>query len=132
MKINLKLLLCAAALFFAANNTSAMEDISAMKDEALITQPQMTVHHIKRCQEKLVIACKKDEIEEAAHLLTIPGIDVNKKDIHGWTLLCNASFTGRMSIVELLLNQGADANIANNDGKTPLFAACTSRHPRHS
>ncbi len=128
MKNNLKLLLCAAALSFVVNNTSAMEDASAMKDEALSTELQMTtVHHIKRCQEELISACRKGEIEEAARLLTIPGIDVNKKDIYGWTLLYNASITGRMPIVKLLLNQGADANIADNDGKTSLSAACTIR-----
>jgi ankyrin repeat protein len=131
VKINLKLLLCAAALSFAANNTSAMEDPRAVEDEALITQPKMTMQ-IKQCQEDLVYAGEKDEIEKLARLLKESRIDVNKIYTYGgWPLLVNASMTGRMSMVEFLLNQGADANIANNDGQTSLFAACTSRQSRH-
>lgn len=48
------------------------------------------------------------------------GIDIHKKDIYGRTPLHIAVFLGNYEIVRLLLLNGSDPNIKNNDGLTAL------------
>lgn len=45
------------------------------------------------------------------------------KSNHGWTPLHLASYFGHKSMMELLLDNGADINALNNDGDTPLHKA---------
>lgn len=51
------------------------------------------------------------------------GLDVNAQDAHGWTVLHMAAFEGLPSVVELLLERGADPGLKNDDGETPLLLA---------
>lgn len=48
------------------------------------------------------------------------GIDIDKKDKYGRTPLHIATFLGIKKIVELLLSNGAQVNIKDNNGCTPL------------
>lgn len=51
-------------------------------------------------------------------LLDHPNIDVNKKDIKGWSPLHYA--LNDIELMTNLINKGADINIQDNDGNTPL------------
>lgn len=46
-------------------------------------------------------------------------ININHRDTNGNTILHHASMNGNDRIVELLLDNGADESIKNNEGKTP-------------
>lgn len=44
--------------------------------------------------------------------------DLNIQDMDGWTPLYNASYEGHTEIVQLLVDNGADPNIKDEDGRT--------------
>jgi serine/threonine-protein phosphatase 6 regulatory ankyrin repeat subunit A/serine/threonine-protein phosphatase 6 regulatory ankyrin repeat subunit B len=60
---------------------------------------------------------------ELAELLIAAHVDVNHRDIVGYSALHTAVKTHHLEIVRLLLSHGADINIANELGKTPLYYA---------
>jgi ankyrin repeat protein len=51
------------------------------------------------------------------------GFDINKKQLLSHTILIDACYYGRSQCVELLLKHGADPNIINFFGYTPLLYA---------
>jgi ankyrin repeat protein len=53
---------------------------------------------------------------------------VNAKGEKGETPLHGAAFTGRMEVVELLIENGADVNAKDEDGGTPLLYVTLSGH----
>ena len=57
------------------------------------------------------------------------GVDVNIQDDRGATPLHIAAYRGEVEIAEYLLTQGADPEIVNVDGLTPLATAEYVRHP---
>ena len=68
----------------------------------------------------LAIGCTIDTI----NLLISLGLDINKQDIKGNTLLHVAAFCNNSSdIVTFLLNNGAKLNIQSESGNTPLHVA---------
>ena len=53
------------------------------------------------------------------------GMNIDSQDsVAGMTLLMRAVTSGQENIVKLLLNHGANINIKDNTGSTPLIAAC--------
>ena len=53
------------------------------------------------------------------------GMNIDSQDsVTGMTLLMRAVSFGQENIVKLLLNHGANINIKDNTGSTPLIAAC--------
>jgi Ankyrin repeats (3 copies)/Ankyrin repeat len=50
------------------------------------------------------------------------------RDMAGWTALTHAATVGRLDVVKLLLQRGADVNTVNDLGVTPLVAACLEKH----
>ena len=63
---------------------------------------------------------------EMTKLLIENGADLSKRDFQGETALHGAAFLcpGKgLSVIQLLLNAGADVNAKRNDGKTPLDLA---------
>lgn len=55
------------------------------------------------------------------YLVTDP--DILNKQENGRTVLANAVRSGKISVVELLLNEGADVNLASYENMTPLMDA---------
>jgi ankyrin repeat protein len=62
------------------------------------------------------------EIEGVRRLLD-GGLDVNSRNVVLETPLYAAVWTGNYEIAEMLLNRGADPNIPDKNGFTPLQAA---------
>lgn len=65
-----------------------------------------------------IIASDEDRVK----FLIDKGADVNKQDSQGWTPLANAARQRKDKIAEILIEHGADPNLAS-DGTTPLIAA---------
>lgn len=84
--------------------------------------------------EKTSISIQIDNNKEASfskeknnkHILPI---DVEQKDIYGWTPLLYAAERGSLSIVKLLVQKGANVNSKSNNGFSPLLAAKNRNHP---
>jgi hypothetical protein len=61
-------------------------------------------------------------------LLSIRNINVNVKDVHGWTPSLAAACKGHVEIVRLLLQSGAEVNAKDKIGNTPLHWAAWNGH----
>jgi len=81
----------------------------------------------------LIPACERGHVETVRLLLSRSKIDVNHVNNLGWTALLEAVILSdggprHIEIVRLLLAAGADPNIADNDGVTPLQHARDRRY----
>jgi ankyrin repeat protein len=77
--------------------------------------------------DALIPACERGHVE-AARLLVTSGIDVNHVNNLGWTCLLEIVILGdggprHREVTRLVLAAGANANIADKDGVTPLAHA---------
>jgi len=73
--------------------------------------------------EGLLNAMKTDDKDKVRHLLNEPYIDVNVKDKYGSTPLILTVQKNNPTIVEMLLDKGANPNIQDYDGYTALYWA---------
>lgn len=74
-----------------------------------------------RSQTALHVAAQTGSLDIIKLLISIPGIDVNKKAIYDLTPLHLAISSYQISIIEMLLDvESLDINIKDNDGLTPL------------
>lgn len=81
----------------------------------------------------LIPACERGHVETVRLLLSRSKIDVNHVNNLGWTGLLEAVILSdggprHIEIVKLLLEAGADPNIADNDGVSPLQHARDRRY----
>ena len=66
---------------------------------------------------------------EVAALLLARGASINAQEVEsGNTALANAASWGRLNLVNLLLDKGADAKLKNRAGKTALMLALENGH----
>jgi ankyrin repeat protein len=56
-------------------------------------------------------------------LLSAPGIDIDAKKPDGATALIVAAANGKKDVVKALIDKGADVNITDNHGRTPMMIA---------
>jgi ankyrin repeat protein len=63
-----------------------------------------------------------------ASLLLEHGVDVDVRTKDEWTPLHFAAFNGRIEVVRVLLDRGANANAEDDQGETPLHLVSRSNH----
>ena len=73
----------------------------------------------------LIPACERGHVDVVRYLLTETAVDVNHVNNLGWTGLLEAIILSdggprHQQIVALLIEHGADVNLADKDGVTPL------------
>lgn len=79
---------------------------------------------------KLIEFCEKNNYEGVSSIIDyVPNL--NRLNIHGWSPLIIASYNGSREVVEILLEKGADPNIPNLNGTTPLMFAKNSYLKNH-
>lgn len=76
----------------------------------------------------LIPAGEHGHLEVASELLTRTDVDVNHVNDLGWTALMEAIVLNdggkrQQEMVQLLIDYGADVNLADFEGKTPLYRA---------
>jgi uncharacterized protein len=72
-----------------------------------------------------ILAAERGHVEVVRELLTRSDVEVNHINNLGWTALLEAVILGEgkvahQQIVQLLVDHGADVQIADKDGVTPL------------
>jgi len=77
-----------------------------------------------------IMSCNEREVENllSSKILFWKAVSPNTKYNAGWTPLITASVNGYISIVEMLLKAGANIDLANEDGLTPLNIASQSKN----
>ena len=75
--------------------------------------------------DDLYQAAGDGDVSQVSRLLD-SGIDVNARTSNGSYALNNAAVEVRLEVVRLLLNRGADPNVQNSQGDTPLI--CTTKY----
>lgn len=76
---------------------------------------------------ELVEAVKTENVEAVEKLLD-SGADLNQPDKHGWKPLNWAAARGKLEIVQLLLQRGADVYATGIDQRTPAMIALAAGH----
>jgi len=74
-------------------------------------------------RSRLDLAVPAEDVLEAAELILDLGADPNGRDVKGTFPLFSAASAGNDELVELLVDAGADVNLAMPDGKTALDVA---------
>ncbi|KLI36373.1 ankyrin [Brachyspira hyodysenteriae] len=98
-----------AAAFSDLNTISLL----AEKDSTLLdTKTEFNV-------TPLHIACDYNNLETVMYLCTNSNIDINARDIDGWTALYHAAHSKSMETYNLLIILGADTNIGDNNNVLP-------------
>src|SRR5881409_2065852 len=77
---------------------------------------------------RLIQAVRSRDVQSVRALLN-QRIDANASQGDGSTALHWAAHVDDVAIADLLLRAGARANVANDEGTTPLHLACTNRSP---
>jgi len=86
-------------------------------------------HSFSHEAKVLAEACAEGDYDKVQMLLSEnTSIHINEADNLGLTALYSAALYNHMQICHLLLEMGADPNIANKNGETPLHVACKSGH----
>lgn len=67
----------------------------------------------------LHIACDYNNLEAVMYFCTNSNIDINARDIDGWTALYHAAHSKSMEAYNLLIRLGADTNITDNNDVLP-------------
>lgn len=115
-----------AVLFDYQNSAELLVRSGADVNELLGPHPlydeKSTVLHV------LLQKTPSSSNERLIGLVTDHGANLQAQDSKGQSVLHNAVLMGRVQLTELFLKKGADVNVANNNGETPLLtAANTSR-----
>lgn len=107
--------------FANARTRSQTFDLAEIQDDAVRENGKLTKNHA------LLFACIRGDFDAVQSLLLSEGIDVDYCN-HNSTALHKAAIYGHTSIIELLLNYGADIEIKNAEGMTALTIAVSQSH----
>ena len=85
----------------------------------LVAVPNAATRELWRIAERGAV----DELEDV-----LPQADINARNEHGMTALMRAAYHGRVQMVRVLLEHGADPNVSRNDNFTALSLAAFFGH----
>ncbi|HEX4274257.1 MAG TPA: ankyrin repeat domain-containing protein [Bryobacteraceae bacterium] len=77
----------------------------------------------------LLFAVRQGELDCVKFLVTGARVDVNQPSVDGSTPLLVAVQNGYYEVAAFLIQHGADPNLANQKGWTPLYLAVKNRNP---
>ncbi|XP_067669958.1 fibronectin type 3 and ankyrin repeat domains protein 1-like [Haliotis asinina] len=69
-------------------------------------------------------ACMGGDRKTVEFVLSLDGVDVNSRDVVGWTPVMSAAGGGHRDVVELLVSRGADVSLVDGGGNNILHYAC--------
>ncbi|XP_071098269.1 serine/threonine-protein phosphatase 6 regulatory ankyrin repeat subunit A-like [Haliotis cracherodii] len=72
----------------------------------------------------LHVACYCGNVDMVMHLISQKVCGIESRGKYGRTPIMQAAFFGRIDVFELLLNEGADLSVADDDGDNILHVAC--------
>lgn len=76
----------------------------------------------------LIFAIRNRRNDVAGLILGLGGVDINDENALGETALFVAAATGQVNIARFLLTAGAETELDDEDGLTPLHAAINGGH----
>ena len=89
--------------------------------------PSMLIFRLFQNGTKLIEAASDGSLERVASILSL-GANVNIRDKWGWSALSMAAYGGHETIAKLLLACGAETDVPDVDGDTPLDLATNRGH----
>ena len=117
---NLSIFVLLLTLFLSCSNTNQENQTSSISEETLDNQ---AVVEVKEPANSIWISAKKGDIESIKQHIAF-GTDLNSKgSSRDETALIIASCQGHSDIVELLINNGVNLDIQNDEGVTAQFCA---------
>ena len=117
---NLSIFVLLLTLFLSCSNTNQENQTSSISEETLDNQ---AVVEVKEPANSIWISAKKGDIESIKQHIAF-GTDLNSKgSSRNETALIIASCQGHSDIVELLINNGVNLDIQNDEGVTAQFCA---------
>lgn len=82
----------------------------------------------KELDNELYYYCKNKSSLKKMRDLIKAGANVNFRQDRGWTTLMRASYFMFTSAVKLLIENGAEINVTNNDGFSPIMLAAANTY----
>jgi ankyrin repeat protein len=115
---------------FTASDCACNGDLASLKklllsNPSLLNLPQKCTNHLYRkisIVTPLNASLDAHQVEISDYLFQF-GVDVNAQDEHWGTALHLAVQTGQLDLIKMLLGKGADPNVKNHKGFTPLELA---------
>ncbi|XP_071078674.1 multiple epidermal growth factor-like domains protein 6 [Haliotis cracherodii] len=72
----------------------------------------------------LHLACTGGDVETVKYVLSLHVVDINSRGWGSWTPVMEAAVGGHRDVVELLVSEGADVSLVDEDGNNILNFAC--------
>lgn len=110
-------------IIFCESESEIMEIINDVKKKRKYRKYRLTKKVADYPTEELLKSVKASDHKKIIELIK-PDLNINNRDIEGWTALKWASYCKNYMVTLKLLDIGADPNIADDKGCTALMEAC--------
>ena len=118
-RLNINILIFTLVLITSCSNSSQENNIDSTNETVVVEVEEA----IKEPANNIWISSKKGDIESIKQHIAF-GTDLNSKgSSRDETALIIAACQGHYEVVELLINEGANLNIQNDEGVTAQFCA---------
>jgi len=117
-RLNINILIFTLVFITSCSNSSQENNIDSTNETVVVVEEE-----IKEPANNIWISSKKGDIESIKQHIAF-GTDLNSKgSSRDETALIIAACQGHYEVVKLLVNEGADLNIQNDEGVTAQFCA---------
>ena len=119
MRLNINILIFSLIFFTSCSNSNKENNITSTNETEVVEVEE----EIKEPANNIWISAKKGDIESIKQHIAF-GTDLNSKgSSRDETALIISSCQGHYEVVKLLVNEGVDLNIQNDEGVTAQFCA---------